>query len=581
MSHFGKYGAFSVDKQRFFSESHTNVDAIRTASLTHSYDFIADNRILIEQEVSQLFAALEKQENKNQEFLQYCYYCCTMLHAYYATYDKKVKEAEYLDKANQLRQQLESASVAAPAKAIHTLSQQIKADLVDLASTPMHTSKIKSKLGLSNVYRIHILFCRLTIGKALLLANELKWFDKLDQMLGTHTDVQRMLDTLKAPTDVFNFLSVGLFVGRFLINVGTTLKHTLTKNPGETHLSWKTVKARLSREIVDLHWVLVNDAVWASTNLITNYNTYFNISGPVALWLTSGLLCFDVAWLLYRHRFDEKEYQVKKEQYTEEKEDLKSQMTVFKTQLKKETLENETVKALLKLQQDLLSCEVSQNQHLQALHLSIKNGYEDQLQACGQRLSAAMPDDEALKKLLRAQDHYAMLKHQINALDMAWQKNSATIRFNTAAAFLLASGFSAAYLLSAVLAPIVGYFICIFAVAMYINADQYGAYKEKALIVADRESHHLDTSDAQKEMQAAWHNLCVAMTKSIVMPMAMVTAFAISWPAALILTAAYLGYQATSGYRKPQPTTPAVVAQLPHSVNDAHIEEEQRTCPCF
>ncbi len=94
MVYSARYKSFSKDKQSFFSDVHTADDAKGRAN-EKDYRFLADNRLLIEQEFNQLFACLKKQGTDRQDFWLYCYYCCIMLQNYYAAYDKKNKAQEY------------------------------------------------------------------------------------------------------------------------------------------------------------------------------------------------------------------------------------------------------------------------------------------------------------------------------------------------------------------------------------------------------------------------------------------------------------------------------------------------------
>lgn len=136
-----------------------------------------------------------------------------------------------------------------------------------------------------------------------------------------------------------------------------------------------------------------------------------------------------------------------------------------------------------------------------------------------------------------------VLNGQIKQLDIHWEAQKHELAFATAAALLLMSGFSAALLLTGPAAASVSFVACTVAVAMYLSSGKYGAYT-KASLLENNEA----TSDAYSAF--AW-----SMAKNSVMPLVMVTAFAVYWPAGLLLAAAYIGYE-NSGAKQPERIIP-------------------------
>jgi hypothetical protein len=290
-----------------------------------------------------------------------------------------------------------------------------------------------------------------------------------------------MVSKINATANVFNVLSVGVFVARFIINAGLLIKHTFFPTDEERALS---AKARFYQELSLRHCQMLNDVVWGSINLLTNYSYFFHISAPVANGLTIGFLCFDAALLLYRHRLAEKEYLYKKAQYLGEKKN----------------------------------------------HEALMNG-----------VSLSIED------MKNHQKHCNMLDEQLEELERHWKATSATFLFNVAAAVLLFCGFSASLLLGSVAAPIC-FLICTIAVAMYLSDGVYKKYKEKSLLLQKQELDNGDTSHALLELQSARNDFIISMLKNIIVPMLIVTVFAVCWEAALLLTVIYVGYECTKGY---------------------------------
>ena len=500
MTIFEGYKSFYTDKQGFFSQvnSINGADA-RVSNDEHNYRFLADNRVLIEQEFNQMFTSLKKNGTDRDEFWLYCYYCSKMLERYYAANlnagndpeNQPQQVKDYQEWSDLLRHRYLYKAFPAEPVDLRTLQTKIATDLGKLVSTPKHTSKINDWLGFVNIYRILCVFSRLATKQSLLFARELQWFDKLEQLIGRHTDVDGMVSVINSPAPIFNALSVAFFAARFIVNSGVILKHTFAPSEAEEILS---MSERFCQEVNKLHCVLLNDVVWGTINGLTNYAAYFNMSGPVANGLTAGFLVFDVSLLLYRRHLAEQEYKLKRAQYEGEK-----------------------------------------------IHYN-----------------ALMSKPEAtLDEMKRYQKHYNMLEEQIKQLDITWQTTCAKNAFNVAAAAMLMGGFSASLLMALPAAVTVSYFVCTIAVAMYLTADIYGNYKEKSLIFEQCERESRKGIQALQEVEAARNDFIFAMVKNTVMPLLIVTTFAVCWEAALLLSALYIGYENCSGYfKKPSQKAP-------------------------
>ncbi|WP_019215656.1 hypothetical protein [Legionella tunisiensis] len=287
------------------------------------YEFLASNKLLIEQEFNQLFAALKKKGIANQEagkkFWLYCYYCSVLLKNYYEIHDEKGKAHEFADFSAAIKGRCNDVvtPVVAPKDEafLKKLSTQIGASIKEIKETPFSISKIISNVGFANVSRIYWTFCRLTMKNSLFLAREFQWMEKLGNILGKEIDVDAIVHTWEKPNDIFRALSVGFFVARMILNMGIALKHALAPTTDETDLTaWR----RFSDELYERRTTYLNDIVWASVNGLTNYNEYFGISNPVAGWATAGFLFFDISLLLYRRELAKDAYLTKKAEYEEE-----------------------------------------------------------------------------------------------------------------------------------------------------------------------------------------------------------------------------------------------------------------------
>ncbi|MFT4060535.1 MAG: hypothetical protein QM652_13440 [Legionella sp.] len=327
--------AFLENKSLFFNrikEQHTvktaeskdviNVDenvisAVEGLALTKSndYKFLLTNFHSLEAEFSQMFVVLEKQRAQHNEiFWLYCYYNASLLEAFYDAYSQSAQKAHYTELKQQIKDQLfkEKKDKEQEDSFIQSLEQSFIKGLRNLINAPFHASKIRDYVGFSNLCRLYWIFCRLTLTNGLILAKELKILEQLDAILGTHTDVDKIISVIQAPNGILNYFSVGLFLARFIIDAGMLVKHTWF--PNKTELSGDTTcYDRLKYELYKRQFNFGNDLVWSSVNFLTNFNY---ISNPVAAVITAIFLGFDVSMNFYKMYFARKEYIEKKSQYS-------------------------------------------------------------------------------------------------------------------------------------------------------------------------------------------------------------------------------------------------------------------------
>lgn len=314
--HLDDKNSFLNDIKGINNEASAKIEFARNKAKQHDYGFVATNKILIEQEFNHLFSSLKEKGLETNDFYFYCYYCCLMMKYYYQVYQQDAKAAEYqkwLDDLTILCQGNKLPVTVMERKGFFTaLKQKISADIGDLIETPKKLSKLRDKVAISNLNRIYWFFCRTTIKNSLLLARDLKWLEKLGNILGKEVNVDDAIHILEKPNGVLRFLSVGFFAIRFIMNAGMLLKHTAFPSEEEKKLDWKK---RFSNEMYKRHATFLNDIVWGTVNCVTNYNELFGISAPVAGWVVAGFLLFDVCLLLWRRHLEEKEYLTKRSQY--------------------------------------------------------------------------------------------------------------------------------------------------------------------------------------------------------------------------------------------------------------------------
>ncbi|ARG98781.1 hypothetical protein [Legionella micdadei] len=497
------YEEFADDKHQFFANVRSFADAEERAQ-THHYGFLASNEKLIRKEYELLFERLKKDEINREIFWFYCYYCCIMLQNFHRAYGQDGKADEFLKLRLEIKKRLQKRGDTKPNEPTKLkkdkasedsffdyLGKTISKNLIELLTAPTKVSKIRDLVSTGNIYRIYWFFCRTSITKSFLLARDLELLDRLGSIFGRKIDADRIVDILETPNATLKVLSVGFFAFRFILNAAMLIKHTYGSKAERSDKDYDWWM-RLKSELYKRHPVMINDVVWGSVNFITNYNSLVGIPDPVTGWIVVGFLFFDFCWFIYQRHLAQNEYRTKKSQ-------LERDLAFYLRELQNEDL-----------------------------------------------------DDEKRKEYAQ---HCQLLKKQIDQLDIGWQALSSEFWFNSAAAMLLAVGFSASMIFTAPAMVIACYAICTFAVAMYLSAGAYKKYQEKSLQLEYANIHKSEIT--QEELAAATqayvqarNEFIITMAKNVLMPTLFIVTYAICWEAALVLTAAYIGYQLYSAYTK-------------------------------
>lgn len=486
MYNLKKKQTFLDDKNKFFSKPRTQnikqeIEAIDLDVEKREYSFLLENQIALEAEFLQMFAVLKKQ--KNELFWLYCYHNASLLENFYKAYSQQTKEANFRELKEQIKNRLEYVCVTKDAEKnfIQVLERNFIDGFQNLMKIPFHLSVLRDYVAFSNISRLYWLFCRLTVGKGLFLAQELKWIENLDAILGIHTDIDKIVSVFEAPNGVLRYFSVALFLIRFIIDASLLLRHTFFPTDSEKR-GKSTAYDRFIYEFNKRHCNFANDLVWASINFLTNFNDITHISGPLANGITAAFLGFDVCMALYKCYLANQSYLVKKAQYDREIMDYN----------------------------------------------------------CPLKFKELTPEAR--------DDHITVLKAQTAELFMDLKTKEATFYFCASAASLLMLGFSATLIFSPAGIIFASYFMCHMAIAMYLSAGTYSKYTEKSLRLEQAELKGQDLIISHKELNCARSEFIFTILKNATIPMVLITTFALYWPAALALTALYLGYELLHSY---------------------------------
>lgn len=421
---------FLSDKQAFLNQysglktSPEHLKTVAKAARQHDYAFLSSQYFPMEEELRHLYHVLSGETFVEEKDLWlYCYYCCIMLSEYHKdhNYGNLDKHHDYLNMAQDIESLYTEGKL--PKKQLRTWTAHLKADIDDLLSTPFHVSKLRNWIAFANVYRIVFTFSRLTDQEFFRTVNA--WSRLLPSHLHFSLDLDAINRNINGPTATFRALSVGLFIGRLLINMGLVIKHTCFPTAGEKTIP---ISARFYQEIKKRYPQLLNDLVWAVTNALTNYAAFFHVSNPLANVLLVAGLGFDFSLLAYRLREATRDNETKLKQYNFEKQILETQL-----------------KTLLKSADANPSAIAKTQQHLACIEAQIK--------------------EQAIKMEVIRANFYA----------------------NLLAATLIASGFSLSILAAAPLAVCLSYLIIVVGSALYVTADHYSGYREKVLRQATAE----------------------------------------------------------------------------------------------
>ncbi|MDF1827150.1 MAG: hypothetical protein P1U39_02605 [Legionellaceae bacterium] len=148
-----------------------------------------------------------------------------------------------------------------------------------------------------HAYRISLTFARLNIAQTLSLFS----FDHM----------ARVLD---APVQTLYFFSFALLGMRLLLNVLNAVKHTFFPSP-EEEAGLPSVFQRLYYELSLIFTQILNDLVWASANLFTNYPHLLGLSNPAVNAVLLICLTFDLMLSIYMYSQNEDAYAKKLLEY--------------------------------------------------------------------------------------------------------------------------------------------------------------------------------------------------------------------------------------------------------------------------
>ncbi len=142
-----------------------------------------------------------------------------------------------------------------------------------------------------NLYRLSYTFPRISLKQLFTLLQSLGIINSKGKFQGIFINTSRM----DYPTPVFNLLSVLIFAVKIISGLSLIIKHAI--NPTSYAELAFGIGTRAKKEFMRLWDVFANDIFWLTFNLITNYSLLFKIPIPIANWILTGALLFDITLL--------------------------------------------------------------------------------------------------------------------------------------------------------------------------------------------------------------------------------------------------------------------------------------------
>lgn len=392
-----------------------------------------------------------------------------------------------------------------------------------------HSSYIIEWLGYFSMYRLMVVFVRLTWISFWTRASTIGWLDSFGNLFGIHINIE----LITAPTFVLNILSVFIFMLRLLADLAMMVKHYAFPNEAEEGV---TAWDRLQMEWHDRYKRIGNDFAWVIFNSLTNYAIYFHIPIPIANWLLVAFLVYDVWFLAYRLNETEKLYQSKQKEWLLA-QDLSNEDRVI-NHLKLRQLEYEgqetrgsfilyILAAILFVASFVLLLSISSPvmgpicfficAFVVALYLSgadfgkaIRCGKERELNA-QYGITMDGKNEEINQRITKDDSSYKITFHKE-------QNEVETIEISSGKIFELLNS--------------------------HVNTTQFTAdeiSQINAWIVESGGTINRDNSLRIKAEKDAWVNFALGLAENIIVPVLIVGLFTINWPAALALTIVYIG----------------------------------------
>jgi hypothetical protein len=154
--------------------------------------------------------------------------------------------------------------------------------------------------------------------------------------------------------------------------------------------------------------------------------------------------------------------------------------------------------------------------------------------------------DEELEKNA-IQEKVKLTQEQLKALEFSHIKTTAALQLAWIAAGIVSLGFAISLAVAAPVAAPMGCFLCLLGTAVYTSLGDYGDYQQQKHLLEtlkqDNQQGKAEIGNAEKAQKAAWNHGVESLLKHTLLPMFVISVFAVCWPAGLLLAIAYGAYE--------------------------------------
>ena len=419
-------------------------------------------------------------------------------------------------------------------------------------------------VGNLNLYRLSWTFSRISWKTMWLYLQQLGILSSESTLHGVPINITIM----DAPTSVFNFLSVYFFIARLGVEISLPIKHAAapTYVAEEAFSPGKRAVIEIKRQWVNFF----NDSWWLIFNAITNFPKTFGVAIPVAGWILTGALFFDVGLLFFVSRYEEAESAAKikwlderiKDKYDpESKENINAKAQKIRNKL--EGLNIAGIDNQIKwINKELPNINDTELRVKAALLSALKDNapgiqqdsFENEIGKTNKQLELYHIDLDTHTHVFKAMKNQALIQRDgFRALMVALV--FATVLFITSLALTLS-------LASPIVAPI-GFFICVVAVAFILSRSEFSQiaaaraaknYNQDELIADDGDRQHVKHLRDEKEKEA-WKEFAKTFAENVFVPMLIIGLYTINWPLAIVFTVTYVFYKCFQDAEKSAPST--------------------------
>lgn len=437
-------------------------------------------------------------------------------------------------------------------------------------------------VGTINLYRLSWTFSRISWKTMWLYLQQLGILSSNSKLHGVPINITIM----DAPTSVFNFLSVYIFFAKLAVNISLPFKHAFAPTyVAEEGLSkserfWMEIK----REWVNFF----NDGWWIALNAITNYPKIFGISIPIAGWILTGALFFDVGLLLIVSRHEEAKIAAKikwleeriadhrnsvilnehlslreinnildisisNQQRRDEQTKINANISEKANKLLNDKLKNrslniaETIKII---DEELPEVNYTELRIKIEILLSIRTTSRTEQDALDSKIQEVQEQlDEYTQELNTHLDVFKAMKDQAKIQRSGFRALIGLLVFATV--MFIASLALTLSIASPIVAPI-GFFVCIVAVALILSREEFSAIAEirsakNIKMDQDKSLEYTESQAVKAERNAMEHKAWIKFGKTfaehVFVPMLIIGLYTISWPLAVVFTVTYVIYK--------------------------------------